>query len=103
MTNEQLLYTIIQGGSFAVLVVIIVWVGRTLVPSSLSAFRDQGTRFDAALQRQEDRHAVELQLRDVRDARSDDALARLISAVDRLTDRIERLEDHSKTNSPVKG
>ena len=95
MANEQVLNLIVQFGSFGVLVVIILWVGRVLVPNALAAFERQGERFEKMQERQDARHAAEL-------AKRDSQLEKLTEVVGALVDRVEKIEARHADHRPPK-
>ncbi|HEY1191904.1 MAG TPA: hypothetical protein VGE74_30010 [Gemmata sp.] len=95
MTSEQTLYLIVQGGSFAVLVLIILWVGRVLVPTALAAFREQGERYEKIHERNEARHAAEL-------AKRDEQFERLTDVVGALANRVEKIEERTGEHKPLR-
>lgn len=55
-TDPALLTTLVQGGSFAVLVALLVYAARVLAPAVIAEMKEQRQQFLTALDRQADRH-----------------------------------------------
>ncbi len=87
--DPTLLNWVVQGGSFGLIAAMIAYAGKVLIPRTIAAFNDQTTKFDAMLQRTEDRHALELERRDERDDR-------IAAAIERIAERLTRLEARSE-------
>lgn len=97
MPDAQLLNWLVQGGSFALVCAMMVYIGYILVPKTIAAFERQADKFDGLVRRIEDRHGVELTKRDERDERIATAIDRLADSQDRLSERLSRLEAKSDT------
>lgn len=95
----QIINVILQGGSFAFLVLAGVWIARTLVPRLFKTFDDLQSRHDARYDRQEARHDADKTRRDlafdkISQSVSDVAngLSRVVTALNDVVDRLESLE-----------
>ena len=86
MPDLTILNWIVQGGSFALVVAIFVYLGYVLIPKTLSTFERMTVLFDGILQRTENRHAAELVKRD----------DKIVASLDKVTERLTRLEARSE-------
>lgn len=53
-SETALLTWVVQGGSFALLALIVVYVGRTVIPSAMAAYEKLVDKFDASLDRRDE-------------------------------------------------
>lgn len=91
-SDLQVLNIVVQGGSFGVLVLLILWTARTLAPQAISTFKSQGDQFQAALDRQADRHKIDIDRRDAAFDLLVERIGQMGTALGQIADRIDRLE-----------
>jgi hypothetical protein len=94
--NMPLWWTALQWGSFGEIVLIIIWIGKVLIPRTAEAFDKQAERSAAALdkhekrcdearERQETRHERDMDKRDANHKQ-------LVEGLDKLCERLEGVE-----------
>lgn len=101
MHDTQLLNWIVQGGSFGLIVAIVVFLGKVMFPRAVKLLEDQGVRFEAIVERMQARYDAQLASRDATCRELAAAVAKLADDVGRLCDRIERLEDRTDEHRPL--
>lgn len=94
MNDAQILNWVVQGGSFALVVAVMLYLGRVLIPKTIEAFERQTAKYESMSERQEQRHEREL-------AKRDQALERLAGSIDVLASRIERVEARTDEYRPL--
>lgn len=96
MADGEVVKLILQGGSFGLMAIIVVWMlfyGAPMLKAAVEskdknhtdAFERITTKFEAMQVRQDDRHERELTKRDGQ-------MERIVTSLDALTDRIENVE-----------
>ena len=89
MPDAQLLNTVVQGGSFAVLVLIIVWFGMRAIPSAVAAhqatIRDLMENFRQETRARDERYDAALRLQEERIRQQGTRVDRLADAMEQLT------------------
>ncbi|MDB5310665.1 MAG: hypothetical protein JWO38_4867 [Gemmataceae bacterium] len=101
MPDPAYLQVLVQGGSFTVLVVIIVWFGWKVIPDAFqlhqATITDLVTRFTAERKELDDRHERDL-------TRRDSAFEKLAGGLTQVTTQLEtlnhRLDDALLNHSP---
>ncbi len=96
MPDGDVIKLVIQGGSFALLAIMVVWLlwwGAPMMKEAVEAkdkactdaFKEIVAKFDASLVRQEERHERQLAKRDIQ-------TERIVESLDALATRIENIE-----------
>ena len=105
MADAQLLNWVVQGGSFALVVCVMIYLGRVLIPRTIEAFERQTAKFDAMVERIEARHAAELDKRDdqfqslAETVRS--GLEKVADDLARVGETVARLEARTDEHRPL--
>jgi hypothetical protein len=94
MSDASALQLVVQLGSFGLLAYSIVYVIRVVIPRVVEAFERQAVKFEAMHEKQEERHARELDKRD-------EVSERIAAALDRVTDRLTKLEARTDQYHPL--
>jgi Sec-independent protein translocase protein TatA len=88
MPDAQLLNTVVQGGSFAVLVLIIVWFGIRVIPSAMAAhqttIRDLMDNFRQEMRVKDERYDAAARLQEERIRQQEHRVDRLADAMEQL-------------------
>lgn len=88
MSDVQLLNTVVQGGSFAVLVLIIVWFGMRAIPSAMAAHqatvRDLIDNFRQEMRAKDERYDAAVRLQEERIRQQEHRVDRLADAMEQL-------------------
>lgn len=88
--NAQVLTWVVQGGSFALLCVIVIYAGRVIIPAVMASYQKLVDQFTADIQRRDKQFTEALASRDKIQA---ETAAMLGSKFDQLGQRVDHLAD----------
>lgn len=101
MTDANIVQVILQGGSFGLVVIFALYLGKYLIPKTLAMFEALAAKFDTALNREMERADKAAERREAVWGRMVEEVQRVADLVGRLVERVDRLEAGTAEHKPL--
>lgn len=96
MTDANIVQVILQGGSFGLVVIFALYLGKYLIPKTIATFEALAAKFDTALDREMARADRAAERREATWGRMVEEVQKLADQVGRMGERLDRLEAGTK-------